>query len=110
MIRLWAIEALLSFAVVIAWISSFGIVAMRSAYDRLHYVTPITTLSTIAVAVAVLMEEPFSQAGVKVVLTALLLLGSNAVLAHATASAAHYRKSRRSAAGDDHRRGKDRKS
>ena len=85
------IEILLGFAVLVGWLSALGIFFMKNPFDRLHFTGPVTTLSSLAVSAAVLLTEPFSQIGVKVILIILLLLGSNSVLAHATAITARAR-------------------
>ncbi len=91
MTKTLVVEILVGFAVAVTWISCIGLLAMRNVFQRLHFVTPIATLSSIAIAAALLLSEPFSQVGLKVLLIVLLLLGSNAVLAHATAAAAQLR-------------------
>jgi multicomponent Na+:H+ antiporter subunit G len=64
-----------------------GLITVRSAFDRLHFLGPASTIGPIAIAVALLIEESFSQAGVKSLLVALLLLCTSPVLTHATARA-----------------------
>ena len=64
-----------------------GLVTMRNAFDRLHYLGPASTVGPLAIAAAVLVEEAFTQAGVKALLVASLLLFTSPVLTHATARA-----------------------
>jgi multicomponent Na+:H+ antiporter subunit G len=68
-----------------------GVVAMRSAYDRLHYTAPATALGPLVIAAAIVVRESFSAAGIKAVLVAVVLLVTNPVLTHATARAARVR-------------------
>jgi multisubunit Na+/H+ antiporter MnhG subunit len=64
---------------------------MRDALDQLHFTAPAATIAPVAVAVAVLLEEPLSSAGVKAVIVAVLLIITTPVLSHATARAARIR-------------------
>lgn len=91
MTKPFLVEALIVFALAVTWLSCLGLLVMRNVLQRLHFVTPIATLATIAIAAALLISEPFSQVGIKVLLVLGLGLGSNAVLAHATAAAAYTR-------------------
>ncbi len=88
----YAVEILLALAVVTGWLSALGIFAMKNPFDRLHFTGPITTLSSMAIIAAVLLKEPWSQVGIRLLLIFVLLLGSNSVLAHATALSAWARK------------------
>jgi monovalent cation/proton antiporter MnhG/PhaG subunit len=61
-------------------------------YDRLHFAGPGSLFGPFALALAVVIDEgPFSQAGLKSILVAILLLGLSPVLVHATARAAYVR-------------------
>jgi multicomponent Na+:H+ antiporter subunit G len=72
-------------------LSCIGVLVMRNAYDRLHYVGPASVLSPVAIAAAVVVKEGLSQSGVKAILIALVLLFISPVLSHATARAAYVR-------------------
>jgi multisubunit Na+/H+ antiporter MnhG subunit len=72
-------------------ISCLGVLVMRDALDRLHFTAPAGVLAPVAVAVAVLVEEPLSSAGIKAVIVAMLLIVTTPVLSHATARAARIR-------------------
>jgi multisubunit Na+/H+ antiporter MnhG subunit len=48
-------------------------------------------ISPVALAGAVLVEEPLSSAGIKAVLVAVIMIGTGPVLVHATARAARIR-------------------
>jgi multicomponent Na+:H+ antiporter subunit G len=73
--------------VVVELICCIGLIAVRNAFDRLHYLGPASSVGPLAIAAAVLIEESFTQAGVKSLLVALLLLLKSPVLTHATARA-----------------------
>ena len=79
-------------SVVVALLSCVGVFAARNAYDSLHYTAPASVVSPVLLAVAVVIEEGIgSQAGIKSILVALLLIVLNTVLVHATARAARIR-------------------
>lgn len=64
----------------------------RNAYDGMHFTGPASSVAPIALAIAVVVDfGPFSQAGMKAVLVALLLIFLNAVVVHATARALRIR-------------------
>jgi multicomponent Na+:H+ antiporter subunit G len=85
------VAALLAVGVGATFLSCVGVLVMRDAYDRLHYTAPAATIAPVAIAVAVVLEERLSAAGIKAVLVALVLLITNPVLGHATARAARIR-------------------
>ena len=41
-----AVEILLWFAVAVAWLSCIGLLVMDHVFDKLHYLAPVTTVST----------------------------------------------------------------
>ena len=86
-----AVLLLLALGVGVTLLSCVGVLVMRDAYDRLHYTGPAAVLAPVAIAAAVVLEERLSAAGVKAVLVALVLVGTNPVLGHATARAARIR-------------------
>jgi multisubunit Na+/H+ antiporter MnhG subunit len=64
----------------------------RNAYDGMHFTGPAASVAPIALAVAVIIDYgPLSQAGIKSVLIAVLLILLNAVVVHATARALRVR-------------------
>jgi multicomponent Na+:H+ antiporter subunit G len=86
-----AVDVLLALGVATALLGALGLLATRNPYDQLHFTGPATVIGPVAIAAAVLVEEPLSSAGVKSVLVALILLGTGPVLVHATARAARVR-------------------
>ncbi|HKN94898.1 MAG TPA: monovalent cation/H(+) antiporter subunit G [Thermoleophilaceae bacterium] len=81
---------LLILGVGILALSAIGVLAMRSVYDRLHYVST-ASVGAALVCVAVTVRESFSLIGNKTLLIAFFLLISGPVLTHATARAARVR-------------------
>ena len=65
-----------------------GVVAMRTALDRLHYAAAGTTLGPIFIGVAVLIRESVSAGGLETIATLGFLVLLNPVLTIATARAA----------------------
>jgi monovalent cation/proton antiporter MnhG/PhaG subunit len=85
------VAVLLGLGVGSALLSALGLLATSDAYDRLHFTGPATVIGPVAIAAAVLVEEPLSSAGIKSVLVALIMLGTGPVLIHATARAGRIR-------------------
>jgi monovalent cation/proton antiporter MnhG/PhaG subunit len=86
-----AVAALLTLGVAVELVCCVGVLVMRDAYDKLHYTAPATTVGALAIALAVVVQESLSQAGIKALLIFLALLVTNPVLTHATARAARVR-------------------
>jgi monovalent cation/proton antiporter MnhG/PhaG subunit len=86
-----AVAVLLTLGVATELVCCVGVLAMRGAYDKLHYTAPATTVGALAIALAVVVQESLSQAGIKALLIFLALLVTNPVLTHATARAARVR-------------------
>jgi monovalent cation/proton antiporter MnhG/PhaG subunit len=86
-----AVAVLLAVGVGSALMSALGLVAAKDPYDQLHFTGPATVIGPVAVAAAVLVEEPLSSAGIKAVLVAIIMLASGPILIHATARAARVR-------------------
>lgn len=75
--------------------AALGVLLMRDALDRLHYVGA-SAVGIACVCAAVVVGEGPSLIGLKALLTAAFLLVTGPVLAHATARAIHlHREARR---------------
>jgi multisubunit Na+/H+ antiporter MnhG subunit len=85
------IDVLLGLAVAVTLGSTLGLITARDSLDRLHFLTPVSILSTGLVAVAVVAREALDGRGLKalMVLGAFCLLGP--VLNQATARALRVR-------------------
>ena len=55
-------DALLGLAAAIVLVSSAGVLVMRGAYDKLHFVTPAALVAPVLVTLAVLVYAGFSAA------------------------------------------------
>jgi monovalent cation/proton antiporter MnhG/PhaG subunit len=86
-----AVAVLLAVGVASALMGALGLLATRDPYDQLHFTGPATVIGPVALAAAVLVEEPLSSAGIKAVLIALIMLVTGPILLHATARAARIR-------------------
>ena len=78
-------------AVAIALFSTLGLLVMKGVNERLHYLAPPSSLSAFFIAAAIALEEGWSEATIKAILSAVALALMNAVLTHATARAARIR-------------------
>jgi monovalent cation/proton antiporter MnhG/PhaG subunit len=85
------VAALLAAGVVIELACCVGVLVMQDAYDKLHYLGPAAIVGPVLIAAAVVVRESFSQAGIKSLLTAGLLVIASPVLSHATARALYIR-------------------
>jgi monovalent cation/proton antiporter MnhG/PhaG subunit len=83
---------LVAAAVVFCAIGALGVWRMRDAWQRLHFITLPCSVSAWLIAAAVLIAERQKQAGLKVLLVAIVLFAANAVATQATARAAWVRR------------------
>jgi multisubunit Na+/H+ antiporter MnhG subunit len=79
-----------------------GLLAMRNAYDRLHYLG-LAGYGGLLIAVSILVKQNFSLLGDKALLTGALLAAFGPVLAHATARSLRIRERGDWRAGSDER-------
>lgn len=86
-----AVASALAVGIFTALLCCVGIAVMKNCYERLHFMAPVSTISAAAVLIAVVIEEGWGQAAIKMSLILLVLFLTNAVLAHATARAARVR-------------------
>jgi multicomponent Na+:H+ antiporter subunit G len=95
---------LLAAGVTVELLCCLGLLVMRNAFDRLHYLGPAATLGPVFIGAAVLVRHSSAQACLKVVLIVALLMIINPVLTHATAWAARIREAGRLDSTDDERK------
>jgi len=84
-------DVLLGLAAAVVLVSSAGILAMRDAYQRLHYVAPIAVVAPVIVALAVLVQSGWTENSGETWLALLFMVIGGPFLAHATIRAARTR-------------------
>jgi monovalent cation/proton antiporter MnhG/PhaG subunit len=87
----WIAGALLVAGVGVQLVCCLGLLLARDVYDRLHVVAPAGMLGGPLVCAAVLVNESFSQGGIKAVIVGAILVVTGPVLTHATGRAARLR-------------------
>ncbi len=85
-------------AAILVWVAvgigvacSVALLVMRDLNERLHFIAPLATVSAVLITAAVIVEAHLTAAGIKAILTTLLLVATNTILTHATARAARVR-------------------
>jgi multisubunit Na+/H+ antiporter MnhG subunit len=98
-------DILLALAVVIVLASSIGILVMRDAYQKLHYVTPAALVAPFIVGLAVLAQSGLTLDTAETGLALVFVVIAGPFLSHATIRAARIREKGdwRSGAGLLHR-------
>jgi multisubunit Na+/H+ antiporter MnhG subunit len=91
MIRQIAVDVLLGLAVTVTLASSLGVLAMRDAYQKLHYLTPLSIVAPVLVGLAVLVQAGYSARSAQTWLAIGFLIIASPVLSHATIRAARIR-------------------
>lgn len=84
-------DVLLLLAVVLVLASSLGVLVMRDVYQKLHFVTPAGLVAPVLVALAVLVQQGYSENTVETWLALLFLVIAGPFLTHATIRAARIR-------------------
>ncbi len=80
-------NSLLGIVVLTCWIGVAGMWWMKQPIQALHYISVPASLGIIVLSIAVFVEEGNSQASWKTLLIAIVVLGINAVVGHATGRA-----------------------
>jgi multisubunit Na+/H+ antiporter MnhG subunit len=84
-------EVFLWVGVITAAVAAWLLPLSTKFFDRLHYMAPVADVSAVCLLVAVVLEEGWGQAAVKMIFISVVLILMNAVLAHVTARAARVR-------------------
>ena len=84
--------ALLAALVAVCWLGCAGMLRMREPTQALHYVSLPAGVGSVLLPCALVCANGWTDATVKCVLIAVLLLAANSVVAHATARAIRVRK------------------
>lgn len=80
------VTVLLVAGLALAVIATLGVVLMRDAFERLHYLGP-AGLAAACFAAAIFVRESFSIIGDKAILLAVFVLVTSPVITHVTARA-----------------------
>jgi multisubunit Na+/H+ antiporter MnhG subunit len=86
-----AADTLLGAAVLVVLASALGLLLMHDVYQKVHFVTPISLVAPILVAVAVTVQEGYREATGQTWLAVAILAVAAPFLCHATARAARIR-------------------
>jgi monovalent cation/proton antiporter MnhG/PhaG subunit len=84
-------DVVLTLAVLIVLASSVGVLVMRDVYQKVHFVTPITLVAPILVAVAVTLRAGSTEATGQTWLAVGIVAVASPILSHATIRAARIR-------------------
>ncbi|MGH3124414.1 MAG: monovalent cation/H(+) antiporter subunit G [Streptosporangiaceae bacterium] len=84
-------DILLGLAAVLVLASSVGILVMRDAYQKLHYVTPVAVIAPVIVGLAVLVRSGWSENSLETWLALVFVLIGGPFLTHATIRTARIR-------------------
>jgi multisubunit Na+/H+ antiporter MnhG subunit len=86
-----AAGALLFAGVLVELACVIGLLRARNPYDALHFTGPASGIGALLICGAVLVNESFSQAGIKAIVVAGILSLSGPLVAHVTARAVRLR-------------------
>jgi multisubunit Na+/H+ antiporter MnhG subunit len=86
-----AADVLLGLAVLVVLASALGILFMRGACRKLHYVGPVTMVAPVLTGLAVLVRSGLSVGSGQAWLALIFVIGSSPFLSHATMRAARIR-------------------
>jgi multisubunit Na+/H+ antiporter MnhG subunit len=90
-IRSVAADVILAVAVAVVLASAVGLLVMRDAYQRIHYVTPLALIAPILLGLAILVQSGFSENSAQTWLALLFVVIAGPFLSHATIRAARIR-------------------
>jgi monovalent cation/proton antiporter MnhG/PhaG subunit len=91
MMRQITVDALLGLAVFLALASALGVAVMPDVYQKLHFVTPLATVTPVLVGLAILVQSGWSAASGQTWVTVILVMMAGPVVSHATIRAAKIR-------------------
>lgn len=94
MARAVIVDVLLGLAVAVVLISAAGVLLMRDAYQKVHYVTPISVVAPVLVGLAVGVQSGWTISTGQSWLVVALMVIACPFLAHATVRAIWIREDR----------------
>jgi multisubunit Na+/H+ antiporter MnhG subunit len=87
----FAIDALLAFAVLMAWIGAIAFLRLRTHFERLHVLAFVNLAAGGAVVAAAVLHDGLSGRSLKCIFILVVLATVGALLSHATSRALHLR-------------------
>jgi multisubunit Na+/H+ antiporter MnhG subunit len=87
MARAVIVDVLLGLAVAVVLISAAGVLLMRDAYQKVHYVTPISVVAPVLIALAVGVQSGWTISTGQSWLVVAVMVIASPFLAHATVRA-----------------------
>lgn len=87
MARTVVVDVLLGLAVAVVLASAAGVLLMRDAYQKVHYVTPVSVVAPVLVGLAVLVQSGWTVSSGQAWLAIALMVLASPFLAHATVRA-----------------------
>lgn len=85
--RAWVVDGLLVLGVGIQLVCALGLLVFRDVFERLHLVGPANGVGALAIAVAVAVDTPAGDGGVKALLVGGVLLVTGPIITHAVGRA-----------------------
>ena len=87
-----AVDALLAFAVFVELLCCAGVLLMRTAFDRVHYLGPAVLFGPLCFAIATMIAGgALSQQGIKTLIVFIVLLVTGPIQSYVTARLIRYR-------------------
>lgn len=84
-------DILLGLAVVIAFASAVGVLVMRDAYQKLHFVTPAALVAPLLVALAIMVQHGLQEDTGESFVALLFMVIAGPFISHATIRAIRVR-------------------
>ncbi|HET6911730.1 MAG TPA: monovalent cation/H(+) antiporter subunit G [Rhodanobacteraceae bacterium] len=86
-----AIDGLLAFAVLMAWIGAIAFLRLRTNFERLHVITFVNMTAGAAITIAAVLHDGLSGRTFKCIFIFIVIATVGALLSHATSRALHLR-------------------
>lgn len=84
--------ALLAGGVGVVLVCCIGIVVANDTFDRLHFITPASTIGIGFISLAIILSKPLGSTTLKIALLFVITVVTSPILSHATARAARIRR------------------
>lgn len=81
------IDVFLATAVLITIVSVLGMLRVRDPYQRLHYISPPASLSSLLICIAIFIQRGLKPESFKALFVVFVLVSMNTIVTHAAARA-----------------------